>query len=296
MSTDKPQPSGTAGGDTPVGVVPLLWDLDTADAGDVLTEIARMGLRGVQWHEAFGDLPASHGLTVAEVYAAIGCDVDGPAPGADADLRARLDHLHRLGGDVLVVACDGDPDRDRWAGRASEPAAPGLTRQGWRRLTAAVEDIAHQAHSLGHRVAFHAHAGTHVETPTELEMLLEMTDPELVGICLDTGHHLVGGGDPVTALGTHGQRITHVHLKDVAAPVLAALESGRLDGFGHAVERRIFCPLGAGVLDLPATIDALRATAFQGWLMLEQDSSWDPPAVAVAASKDALAAAMHRPF
>ena len=295
MSTDKPAPRDRAGR-AAIGVVPLLWDLDAQRAHEVLAEIAGLGLRGVQWHEAFAQ--RAHevlGLAVAEVYAAIACDRDGPAATAAADLRARLDRLHRLGGDVLVVACDGDPHRDRWAGRAAARQTPRLTRGGWQRLAAVVDGIAQQAHALGHRVAFHAHAGTHVETPTELETLLAMTDPDLVGVCLDTGHHIVGGGDPVAVLDGHGRRVTHVHLKDVAAPVLAALRSGGLDGLGHAVDQRIFCPLGAGVLDLPATLAALRSAGYQGWLMLEQDSSWDPPAVAVAASQRALDAALHEP-
>ena len=295
MSTDSAPATGDPIGQAPVGVVPLLWDLTLEPAAGVLDEIARLGLRGVQWHETFLDLPDSFGLAVAEMYAAVPCDVDGPAPRAADAVRHRLEQLHELGGDVLVVACDGSAARDRWAGRAAAAATPRLTTDGWRRLAALVTAVAEDARSLGHRVAFHAHAGTHVETAGELATLMAMTDPDLVGVCLDTGHVIVGGDDdPVAAVATYGERITHVHLKDVAAPVLTALTAGRLRGLGHAVDQRIFCPLGHGVLDLPAMISALRRAGYRGWLMLEQDSSWEPAAAAVTTSRDALTAALGR--
>jgi inosose dehydratase len=288
VSTDSAPATGDPIGQAPVGVVPLLWDLTREPALGVLEEIARLGLRGVQWHETFSDLPAAFGLAVAEVYAAVPCDVDGPAPDAADTVRRRLARLQELGGDVLVVACDGSEDRDRIAGRATAAATPRLTTAGWRRLAALVTGVAEDARSLGHRVAFHAHAGTHVETADELATLMAMTDPDLVGVCLDTGHHIVGGDDPVSAVATYGERITHVHLKDVAAPVLTELTSGRLRGLRHAIDQRIFCPLNHGLLDLPAMISALRRAGYRGWLMLEQDSSWEPPATAVTASRDAL--------
>ena len=80
--------------------------------------------------------------------------------------------------------------------------------------------------AAGRRMAFHPHVGTYVETPAEVDRLVESTDPDLVPICLDVGHYLVGGGDPVAALRTLGERVTHVHLKDVDPDVLAGLAIG----------------------------------------------------------------------
>ena len=50
---------------------------------------------------------------------------------------------------------------------------------------------------LGMRAVVHHHAGTFVETPAEIERLLEETDPDTIGLLLDTGHAVYGGADPL---------------------------------------------------------------------------------------------------
>ena len=96
------------------------------------------------------------------------------------------------------------------------------------------------------------------------------------------GHWLVGGGDPVTALRRYGDRVTHVHLKDVDPTVLARLRSGELADFGAAVRSRVFTELGSGALDLGGCLAALAERDYRGWLMVEQDSAWGPPSEAAA--------------
>jgi inosose dehydratase len=118
------------------------------------------------------------------------------------------------------------------------------------------------------------------------------TDPRRVGICLDVGHHIVGGGDPVVALESLGERVTHVHLKDVDPLVMGQLSAGALSGLGEAVDHRIFTELGAGSLDLLGVLRALAARDYDGWLMVEQDSSWWPPSEAAAIGRRVLGRAL----
>ncbi|MGI8829567.1 MAG: sugar phosphate isomerase/epimerase family protein, partial [Candidatus Limnocylindria bacterium] len=96
------------------------------------------------------------------------------------------------------------------------------------------------------------------------------------------GHYLVGGGEPARAIRHYGTLVTHVHLKDVDASVLARLRSREIDGFGAAVRERIFTELGNGALDLHGVLTTLGAVNYSGWLMVEQDSSWLAPAEAAA--------------
>jgi inosose dehydratase len=292
---------------SPIGTVPILWNsgdvppVDLAlDAGRVLDDITRTGYDGTQLGPGFPDGQAlravllARRLRLAEVYAAIGATADGPTATALDDVRERLGLLTGAGGDVLCVAFDGTPDRDAFAGRADERETPRLTDDGWKRTTGLLTTIADETKAAGARLAFHPHAGTYIETPDEVERLADAVPPEVLPLCLDVGHCLVGGGDPVAAIERHGERVTHVHLKDVDPDVLGALRSGRLGGFGAAIRARLFTELGSGALDLDGVLAALAARGYDGWLMIEQDSGWPPPAESAAIGRRVLAAALRR--
>ena len=291
---------------SPIGVVPILWNnVDVADlaprlpAGVVLDEAARLGFQGVQDGVGFPRGSAlrreltRRGLRLAETYAAIPCGPDGPSPDAIRVGRARLDNLHRAGGEVLVVALDGTPERAARSGRATADGTPTLSDAGWSGLARVLETLGREARDLGHLLAFHGHTGTFVETPTELDRLAASTDPQLVRLCLDVGHCIVGGGDPVAALRRYGTRVDHVHLKDVAAEPLARLRDGAITGFIDALRARIFTELGSGVLDLAGVLDALAEQDYQGWLMVEQDTTWKPPSESAAIGRSVLAFALR---
>jgi inosose dehydratase len=89
-----------------------------------------------------------------------------------------------------------------------------------------------------------------------------------VKICLDTGHAVVGGGDPVELARTARDRIAHVHLKDVEPRVLERVRARELT-VEQAWERNLFCPLGDGCVDFDAVLAELGDYA--GWAVVEQD-------------------------
>jgi len=288
----------------PIGIVPIVWN--NADlpglgppvaADDLLDEIARLGFDGIQLGVGFPagntlrDAVATHGLRLAEAYVEVPCHAEGPAEAALEIGRRRLAELHAAGGEVLVVALNRAPERDAWLGRAG--AAPRLTDKGWRALTATLESLASESLGLGHQLAFHNHAGSYVEGEDEIDRLMGSTDPGLVALCLDVGHALVGAADPLAIIGRHGRRISHLHLKDVAPEPLQALREGRLTGFEPALRARIFAPLGSGTLDLPAVLSALAALRYEGWLMVEQDTSWEPASEAAAIGRRVLDAMLR---
>ncbi len=294
-------------GGASIGTVPILWNnVDVAelrlgtDALTILDDIARTGYDGCQLGLGFpkgDDLRAAlsaRGLRLAEVYASIPATVDGPTPGALTEVRERLRLLRLAGGEVLCIAFDGSPDRDRLAGHASDPATPRLTDAGWAATIGLLETVAAETAAAGARIAFHPHSGTYVETPDEVERLAGSIAPAVLPLCLDVGHYLVGGGDPVAALRRYGERVEHVHLKDVDPVVLAGLRDGSVDGFGAAIRERLFTELGAGALDLDGVLRVLAERRYTGWLMVEQDSGWPPPAESAAIGRRVLAAALRR--
>ncbi|HZU16504.1 MAG TPA: TIM barrel protein [Candidatus Dormibacteraeota bacterium] len=164
------------------------------------------------------------------------------------------------GGEVLVLAA-GLPGHGY--GRR-----PRLGRSGWRAL---VEGLA-QAERIAaaHRLclAVHPHLGTAVERPDEVERLLRDTDS---GLCLDTGHLLVAGVDPLGLVARAGPRVVHVHLKDVDPTLAGRVRGGEL-AYEEAVRRGLFRPLGEGCLDLPGLMARLREVGYRGWYVLEQDA------------------------
>jgi inosose dehydratase len=290
-----------------IGIVPILWNnVDLADlrhgtdALTILDEIARTGYEGTQLGIGFPegnalcDALAERRLRLAEVYLSIPTTVDGPTPDALALGRERARLLHEGGGEVLVLALDLSPGREERAGRASEPGTPRLTDAGWDALLATVHGLAAEVVAAGHRAAFHPHSGTFVETPAEVERLAIGLDSALIGMCLDVGHYLVGGGDPVSALRDLGDRVTHIHLKDVDPVVLDGLRKGAVGGFDAAIRGRLFTELGAGALDLDGVLAAAAERDYDGWLMVEQDSTWGPPSESAAIGRRVLAAALRR--
>ena len=119
----------------------------------------------------------------------------------------------------------------------------------------------------GYEPTFHPETGTYVEAPWEIEEVLDRSD---IGLCLETGHMMMGGGDPVALLRDWGGRVNHVHLKDGVRTVMAGIVA---DG-APATDiwsREAFCELGHGDLDVDAILDGLRGISFGGWLVVEQD-------------------------
>lgn len=203
---------------------------------------------------------------------------------AEADQIITL--LAAAGATVLVLAEAGDTARKAVAGRVPADGSAGFDEAGWISFAAAAETIARRAADHGLITAFHPHAATYIETTAEVDTLLARTDPSLVGLCLDTGHTVYGGGDPAATARKHAARIRHVHLKDVRPAVLRRARSGGLD-FPGAVEAGVFAPLGEGDVDVRGTLQELREGGYDGWLVVEQDRVIGPDDAASAPRDDA---------
>jgi inosose dehydratase len=184
-----------------------------------------------------------------------------------AELMAQAVGTHPF----IVLADDNctDSTRTKLAGRIqpehSLPPAKWQTfGKGVNRVAAAVK------RKTGLRTVFHHHSAGFVETPWELDALLNATDPDLVGLCFDTGHFRFGGGDPIRALQQYRDRVWHVHFKDCDPRVHEESRKGSWDYF-ESMKHGIFCELGKGDVDFPAVIAELKKTGYSGWIVVEQD-------------------------
>jgi inosose dehydratase len=169
------------------------------------------------------------------------------------------------GGGVFVIIDKPDAIRVATAGRSD--AAPRLDDRRWAQMLQRFNEIAEIAHRHGVHPVAHPHVGGYVEFTDEIERLVAETDVEL---CLDTGHLAYARIDPADAIRRYGDRLGHVHLKDVRPEVLARVDEEELT-FWEAVTADIFCPMGQGVVDLGDVYDALDAVGYQGFAVIEQD-------------------------
>lgn len=276
-----------------VGTAPVSWGIMEAECWNghqayarVLDEMAEAGYEGTELGP-YGYLPtdperliaelSSRGLRLVSAFVPVHL-AESQRHETDFNEAMKIAKLlARAGAPLIVMADEMGGDRMSVAGRVDEER-DGMSEDQWRGAVEILSRIARACRGLGLVTAFHHHAGTLVETPAEIERLCASTDPSLIGLCLDSGHYMYGGGDPVNAVKKYGSRILHLHLKDVRREVL---QSVREDGVGFldAVRRGVFCELGEGAVDVPAITQGLMNCGYEGWALVEQDVDADQPGV-----------------
>jgi inosose dehydratase len=145
-----------------------------------------------------------------------------------------------------------------------------LKANEWKRLIDTSHHVAEMAKNYDLKVVFHPHAETHVEFEDQIEKFLEDTDPQLISLCLDTGHHAYRGGNPVEFMRRHHARIPYLHLKSIDPEVQRRVEAEGIP-FAEAVGIGMFCEPSKGAVDFRAFRDVLDKVNYEGWAIVEQD-------------------------
>lgn len=266
---------------------------EMAELGLVATELGPDGFLPEDPVVASTQLSVA-GLTCVGGFVPVVLHADGPADGSPADtitegVRSRLAHLTALSAGTLVLAAD--------TGLTGYDTRPILDAGGWTRLLARLDLAADVAAEAGITATLHPHVGTMVENADDVDRVLHGCG---IGLCLDTGHLLVGGADPVALAQQYPQRIAHVHLKDVDAALAARVHAGELT-YTDAVKHGLYQPLGHGDVDVAAIVTALETAGYTGWYVLEQDTvlhadpaPGDGPLHDVATSLEYLASVVAR--
>jgi inosose dehydratase len=175
--------------------------------------------------------------------------------------------------DAFIVLADENgsvPERTSKAGRVQ--AEDLLESADYQRIAANATKLARAVkEQVGLRTVFHHHGAGYVETPQEMEWLLEGSDPEFLGLCFDTGHYMLGGGtDPVGFMKKHMDRIWHVHFKDFDPAVRDKATEQSWDYF-QSVQNGVFCELGKGAVPFDAVKTLLQEEGYKDWIVVEQD-------------------------
>jgi inosose dehydratase len=145
---------------------------------------------------------------------------------------------------------------------------PELDDHGWNVFFANLERIKEAAAARGVTAVLHPHVGTMVETEADVKKVL---DGSTIMFCLDTGHMIIGGTDPVKFAEDHSDRVAHSHLKDVNLAIADRVQSGEITYYQGVVEG-MYVPLGTGDVDVRSIVRSLIKSGYQGWFALEQDN------------------------
>jgi inosose dehydratase len=236
----------------------------------VLAEMAAVGVSATELGpEGFPPSDAAELATLLDSYGLSCVGAFAPVLLHDADhdpvfdITAPLDALVASGAEVLVLAAA--------TGTHGYDSRPTLDDRQWATLLANLDRLAVSAAHRGVLAVLHPHVGTMVENRNDVEWVLAGS---AIGLCLDTGHLLIGGTDPLQLAREVPGRIAHAHLKDVDASLAARVRADELT-YTEAVREGMYVPLGTGDVDIAGIVTALRRNGFDGWFVMEQDTILD---------------------
>ena len=248
------------------------WQLDSAT---VLSQMQQVGLVATEFGpDGFlPDDPRDKAKTLADKGL---CAVGGfvpvvlhdPAVDPVPKINQALAGFRVVGAGTLVLAAATGTD--------GYDVRRGLDDDGWLVLLGNLDRLSLLAARMGIIATVHPHVGTMVETADDVERVLAGSG---IGLCLDTGHLLIGGADPEKLAAEHAGRIRHTHLKDVDATWAGRVRSGEVT-YTDAVRGGMYRPLGQGDVDIASIVGSLERAGYEGWYVLEQDTILAGPPLA----------------
>lgn len=254
----------------------ILWrDFKGRDVplSEAIQNLAELGLDGIEFsprkdelaghgftRESFRDLLREKNLALSGNYFS---GVFHDRTQKDTILSAftnTLENVRFYGAENIII---GPPGRVEGDNRALiEESAPLLTELGQR------------ANDAGVRLGVHPHVNTIIETPEEIDFVMELTRPQDVALVPDTGHIRLGGGQVSAIIRKYRDRLSYFHLKDSAGEF-------QRPHFGPNLRE-----LGQGEIDFPDILTILKEASFSGWLNVEQDYTFTTPAASAAVSAE----------
>jgi len=265
-----------------LGITPTLWwndDFPLIDIGipfeQCISEMALAGYQGCSIGHKYPTDPRVlkralelRGLRVSEPWVSTYFTINGMRDQTIASFHRQLEFIQALGGTDIVLAELGGAVHPLPV--SIFPNRPIFDDAQWASLCEGLNGLGETARAAGMRLCYHHHMGTGVMTRPEVDRLMAGTDPELVNLLFDTGHIAFAGDDPLALAEAHGDRIRHIHLKDVRAEVVARARTEGMS-FQDAIEAGVFTVPGDGSLDFVPILESLGRARFEGWLVVEAE-------------------------
>lgn len=271
-----------------LAAAPISWGVcEAADWGiqlspdQVLSDMRELGIKATEFGP-LGFLPTDPASRAAHLEGyglkAVGGFLPVVLHDPDVDplvlVTTELTAFIAAGASVMVLAAD--------SGTGDYEEHHEMDEAQWEVFGNNLQAVVDLAAESGILAVLHPHVGTMIESASSVQRLLESTT---VQICLDTGHLLVGGTNPLQLVQRHAARVGIAHLKDVRAEIAATVERGEL-GFVQAVKDGMFVPLGRGDCEIGEIVSLLQESGYQGWYVMEQDAVLDTTSDAATAKTD----------
>ena len=176
-------------------------------------------------------------------------------------VKKELESYKAAGAKVLVLAANSGID-------GYDAKLPVLSDADWQILFNNLNRLQQVAAEVGVKAVLHPHVGTMIETQ---DHVMRVVAGSTIPFCLDTGHMIIGGTDPVAFAQNHAERVAHSHLKDVDLSWAKKVQSNELSYY-DAVVQGMYRPLGQGDVDIRTIVRSLIKSGYTGWFVLEQDN------------------------
>jgi len=256
-------------------------DPNVPDGEQILNEVQSAGYAGIDLGPvgylgngpALAERLASRQLGLAGAYLEFPFTDPQTLPSLYPELDAMLDTFDAVRAVVPgpaphpTIADSGSERRRNNPGRSHADHSWGLDGDGWDRMKVGLASVVERCRARGYEPTFHHETGTNVEAPWEIQRILDISD---VGLCLDTGHFFIGGGDPVQAIHEWSGRINHVHVKDALQSVMDGIIADNAPTM-NIWAREAFPAFGHGDANVAGVLAALKEIDYEGWLVVEQD-------------------------
>lgn len=243
----------------------LLWrgfKGQTLTLRDALDDLRAAGADGIEFSPGSTEL-SKQGLTkesLKETLNRFGLTISGnyfSAAFYDPTLKkeifteagSRFDLLKEFGAKNIIIGPPGAPSASTDRVQLIKQTASMLNELGKLAVDRGVE------------IGVHPHLNTIIETPPEIDVVMESTDPRYVHFSPDTGHIHLAGGEVLPILRKYRSRLNYFHFKDGVRPFVRPHFEANLR------------ELGQGEINFPAIMQLLKEINYRGWINVEQDTT-----------------------
>lgn len=265
-----------------LGITPTGWTNDDKPGiGDdipfeqCVSEMALAGFEGCSVGHKYPKDPGVlkreldlRGLRVSEPWASTYFTVEEMEDRTVESFREQMAFIKEMGGSDVVVAELGHAVHQQPVFVLANK--PVFSDEQWGSMVEGLNRLGRMAAEDDMRLCYHHHMGTGVQTRSEVDRLMNDTDPEVVHLLLDTGHLYWAGDDPLDMARAHAGRIRHVHLKDIRQDILGRCMERKMS-FLESVMEGAFTVPGDGVIDFEPIFRTLADAGYEGWLVVEAE-------------------------